>query len=275
MSSRKSSRSIAGGAGGVIAALMFAPLFSTAALSVNDAYRPPAESYDSPPEEVYRPAPAPGQYPPSDRYEPGNTYSPEPGSSVPPAAGYGEPYAPPSANDGLPEPKGPGEADTASSSGYDKNEIIGAGHQLFGGVSKGLADAVEWAFQSQGRPNGYIVGEDAGGAFVVGLRYGEGTLHSKLYGSQKVFWQGPSVGYDAGAEGSKTMVLVYNMNDPNEIYERFGGVQGAAYLVGGVSVQVQKHGNVTLAVIRSGVGLRLGANVGYMKYTRSPTWNPL
>ena len=146
---------------------------------------------------------------------------------------------------------------------------------MFGGVSKGLADAVEWAFQSQGRPNGYIVGEDAGGAFVVGLRYGEGTLHSKLFGSQKVFWQGPSVGYDAGAEGSKTMVLIYNMSDPSEIYERFGGVQGAAYLVGGVGVQVQQHGNVTLAVIRSGVGLRLGANVGYMKYTRSPTWNPL
>jgi hypothetical protein len=96
-----------------------------------------------------------------------------------------------------------------------------------------------------------------------------------LYGSQKVFWQGPSVGYDAGAEGSKTMVLIYNMSDPSEIYERFGGVQGAAYLVGGIGVQVQKHGNVTLAVIRSGVGLRLGANVGYMKYTRSPTWNPL
>ena len=126
-----------------------------------------------------------------------------------------------------------------------------------------------------GPSNGYIVGEDAGGAFVVGLRYGEGTLNSKSFGSQKVFWQGPSVGYDAGAEGSKAMVLVYNIQDPSEIYERFGGVQGAAYLVGGVSVQVQKHGNVTLAVIRSGIGLRLGANVGYMKYTRSPTWNPL
>ncbi|MBY0225188.1 MAG: DUF1134 domain-containing protein [Hyphomicrobium sp.] len=275
MSSRKHSRTFAQGAGYVIAALVFAPIFATPALSVNDAYRPPDESYGSAPQEIYRPAPAPGQYPSNDSYEPGNTYSPEYGSSVPPAAGYGEPYTPPSANDGLPDPKGPGEVDSAASSGYDKNEIISAGHQLFGGVSKGLADAVEWAFQSQGRPNGYIVGEDAGGAFVVGLRYGEGTLHSKLYGSQKVFWQGPSVGYDAGAEGSKTMVLIYNMSDPSEIYERFGGVQGAAYLVGGVGVQVQKHGNVTLAVIRSGVGLRLGANVGYMKYTRSPTWNPL
>ncbi len=259
------------------------------ALAANDAYRPPAESYDSydqGAEDVYRPAPSRDAYPSGGGYQPDEEYRPEPGSGrdsfggdrstagVPPAAGYGEPYAPPSADDGLPEPKGPREAGVGSS-GYDQSEIIGAGHKLFGGVSKGLAEAVEWAFQSQGRPNGYIVGEDAGGAFVFGLRYGEGTLHSKLFGTQKVFWQGPSVGYDAGAEGSKAMVLVYNMQDPSQIYERFGGVQGAAYLVGGVSVQVQKHGNVTLAVIRSGVGLRLGANVGYMKYTRSPTWNPL
>lgn len=292
MSSQKTPRILDSTAGAVTAALLFAPWLSTAALSANDAYRPPAEtypSYEQGAEDVYRPAPSQDAYPTGRGYEPDEEYRPEGGnyggsdsfggnrstSRVPPAAGYGEPYAPPSANDGLPEPKGPGEAGTGSANGYDQSEIIGAGHKLFGGVSKGLADAVEWAFRSQGRPNGYIVGEDAGGAFVLGLRYGEGTLHSKLFGSQKVFWQGPTIGYDAGAEGSKTMVLVYNMQDPTEIYERFGGVQGAAYLVGGVSVQVQKHGNVTLAVIRSGVGLRLGANVGYMKYTRSPTWNPL
>jgi hypothetical protein len=264
----------------IAAVLLTALASTTAALAVNDAYRPPAEAS----EEVYRPAPAPsgGGYQPDEGYAP-EAYRPQGGDSfggsrsgpdVPPAAGYGEPYAPPSANDGLPEPKGPSDA-AADSSSYNQSEIISAGHKVFGGVSKGLADAVEWAFQSQGRPNGYIVGEDAGGAFVLGLRYGEGTLHSKQFGQHKVFWQGPSIGYDAGAEGSKTMVLVYNMTDPNEIYERFGGVQGAAYLVGGVGVQVQQHGNVTLAVIRSGLGLRLGANVGYMKYTRSPTWNPL
>jgi hypothetical protein len=282
MSSRKSSRRIAGSAGGLIAAFVLQSLASTAAFSANDAYHPPNEGYDAGAEEIYRPAPgaySPGGSPrPADVYRapPGETYGDvPPAGGVPPAAGYGEPYSPPSAADGLPDPKGPPEyADTAQS-GYDKSEIVGAGHKLFGGVSQGLAEAVEWAFQSQGRPNGYIVGEDAGGAFVFGLRYGEGMLHSKTYGSQKVFWQGPTVGYDAGAEGSKTMVLVYNLADPNQIFERFGGVQGAAYLVGGISVQIQKHGNVTLAVIRSGVGLRLGANVGYMKYTRSPTWNPL
>jgi hypothetical protein len=151
---------------------------------------------------------------------------------------------------------------------------VKAGHGFFGTVSKGMGEAVEWAFQKAGRPNGYILGEDAGGALVAGLRYGEGTLYTKDAGNHKVYWQGPSLGYDFGAEGSKVMVLVYNMRDPSEIYNRFGGVQGAAYLVGGVGVQLQKNGDVTLAPIRSGIGVRLGANVGYLKYTRHPTWNP-
>jgi hypothetical protein len=187
-------------------------------------------------------------------------------------SGYGEPYAPPPGEGGAPYreagPRGDGRY-------YEQNEIIAAGHGFFGAISQGLGSAVEYAFKSQGRPNGYILGEDAGGAFVVGLCYGEGRLYTKDAGDFKVFWQGPSVGYDAGAEGSKAMVLVYNMRDPSDIYNRFGGVQGSAYLVGGVSVQFQKYGDVTLAVIRSGVGVRLGANVGYLKYTRAPTWNPL
>jgi len=149
-----------------------------------------------------------------------------------------------------------------------------AGHGFFGSISKGLASVIEYAFQQSGRPNGYILGEDAGGAFVAGLRYGEGVLYTKDAGNHRVYWQGPSLGYDFGAEGSKTMVLVYNMRDPSEIYERFGGVQGSVYVVGGVGIQFQKNDNVTLAPIRAGIGLRLGANVGYLKYTRAPTWNP-
>jgi hypothetical protein len=151
---------------------------------------------------------------------------------------------------------------------------LNAGHRFFGSVSQGLASVVEYAFQKQGRPNGYILGEDAGGAFVAGLRYGEGVLYTKDAGSHKVFWQGPSVGYDFGAEGSKVMVLVYRLRDPSDIYHRFGGVQGSAYVVGGVGIQFQQYGDVVLAPIRSGIGLRLGANVGYLKYTRYPTWNP-
>ncbi len=152
--------------------------------------------------------------------------------------------------------------------------MLQAGHRFFGSVSKGLAEVVEYAFRKSGRPNGYILGEDAGGAFVAGLRYGEGTLYTKDAGVHKVYWQGPSIGYDFGGEGSRTMVLVYNLRDPFQIYNRYAGVQGSAYFVGGVGIQYQTHGNVTLAPIRAGVGLRLGANVGYLKYTRSPTWNP-
>ena len=157
---------------------------------------------------------------------------------------------------------------------YSSDEILGAGHQFFGRVSKGLARVVEYAFSKSGRPNGYILGEEAGGAAVVGLRYGEGTLHTKDAGNHKVFWQGPSLGYDFGAEGSKTLVLVYNLKSLDDAFGRFAGVDGSAYFIGGVGLTFQKRDHVTLAPIRSGVGLRLGANVGYLKYTRRPTWNP-
>ncbi len=161
-----------------------------------------------------------------------------------------------------------------SGDGFSPEEIKSAGHRFFGKVSSGFASAVEYTFQKSGRPNGYIVGEEAGGAFVAGLRYGEGTLHTANGGQYRVFWQGPSLGYDFGAEGSKTMVLVYNLADPSQIYDKFAGVDGSAYLVGGVGVTYLARDDLVLAPIRSGVGLRLGANVGYFKYTRQPTWNP-
>jgi len=285
LSCRKQSRRFERGAGEVLAALLALSVFAgpAANANANDAYRPPDSGYgagdDYAPEPaargdgVYQPSPG-GGYRPDETYRPrgGDSFGGS-GADVPPATGYGEPYAPPAAYDGdggLPDPKGPRDSGV-----YEQSEIISTGHQFFGSISQGLAKGVEWVFQSQGRPNGYILGEDAGGALVLGLRYGEGRLHTKNAGTHKIFWQGPSVGYDAGAEGSKAMILVYNLSDPSQIFERFGGIQGVAYLVGGVSVQLQKHGDVTLAVIRSGVGLRLGANVGYMKYTRSPTWNPL
>jgi hypothetical protein len=133
---------------------------------------------------------------------------------------------------------------------------------------------VEYAFKNQGRPNGYILGQEASGAFVAGLRYGEGVLYTRDAGTHRVYWQGPSIGYDAGAEGSKVMMLIYNLRDPGDMYRRFGGVDGSAYFVGGVGVTFQKNGDIVVAPIRSGVGLRLGANVGYLKYTPQPTWNP-
>lgn len=157
---------------------------------------------------------------------------------------------------------------------YSDDEILDAGHRFFGKVSKGLAKVIARAFKSEGRPNAYILGEEAGGAFVAGLKYGEGTMVTKHFGRHKVYWQGPSIGYDFGAEGSKTMILVYDLRHPNDIYHKFAGVNGSAYLVGGIGLTFQKHNEVVLARIQSGLGLRLGANVGYLKYTRRPTWNP-
>ena len=157
---------------------------------------------------------------------------------------------------------------------YTSQEIITAGHKFFGSTTKGLAQAVEYAFQRAGRPNGYIVGEEGSGAFVGGVRYGEGTLFMKNGHSQKVFWQGPSVGFDFGGNGSRTLVLVYDMDTPHDIFSRFVGVEGSAYLVGGFGVSFQSNEKLKLAPIRTGVGARLGANVGYSKYTDRPTWNP-
>ncbi len=157
---------------------------------------------------------------------------------------------------------------------FSMDEIKGTGHRVFGKVSVGFAKVVEHAFSRYGRPNGYILGEEAGGAFVAGLRYGEGVLYTKDAGQHHVFWQGPSIGYDFGAEGSKTMVLVYDLRSPGEIFNTFAGVDGSAYFIGGVGITYLSRDNVVLAPIRSGVGLRLGANVGYLKYTRQPTWNP-
>jgi hypothetical protein len=236
----------------------------------NDGYASDAYS-DSAAEAPYRPS---GVYREDDQYRrydnDNRVVAPAP-QGPDDNAGYGEPYHPPGEE---PYYDGPRDGGPPHDGGYSQNEIMEAGRGFFGSVSRGLASVVEYAFQKSGRPNGYILGEDAGGAFVAGLRYGEGTLYTKDAGTHKVFWQGPSVGYDFGGEGSKTMVLVYNLRDPSQLYHRYAGVQGSAYLVGGVSIQFQTHGNVTLAPIRAGVGLRLGANIGYLKYTRRPTWNP-
>jgi hypothetical protein len=158
---------------------------------------------------------------------------------------------------------------------FNASEIINAGHNFFGTVSRGLAQIVERAISKWGQPNGYVLGEEAGGAFVAGLRYGEGMLYTKNAGDLKVYWQGPSIGWDVGGEGARTMMLIYNLPNTGAIYERFGGIDGSAYLIGGFGMTALTANNVVLVPIRSGVGLRLGANVGYLKFTPKATWNPL
>jgi len=148
---------------------------------------------------------------------------------------------------------------------FAPDEIITSGHHFFGAVSRGLAEVVQEAGRRWGLPNAYILGQEASGAFVGGLRYGEGKMYTRNAGDQKIFWQGPSLGFDAGADGDRTMMLVYN---------RFGGIDGSAYFVGGFGFTALGADNVVVVPIRSGVGARLGVNLSYLKFTPRATWNP-
>ncbi len=145
---------------------------------------------------------------------------------------------------------------------------------FFGKTTSGLAAAIQNIFSQYGYPNAYILGEEASGAFFAGLTYGEGTLFTKIYGHHKVFWQGPSVGWDFGGQGSRLMILVYDLNNINNLWGRYGGLSGSAYLIAGVGFHVLRRHNVLLIPIRTGIGARLGINVGYLKLTPKPTWNP-
>jgi hypothetical protein len=166
------------------------------------------------------------------------------------------------------------KAETNASQTYTPDEIVGAGHSFFGKATRDLAAAVEYVFEKQGQPTAYIVGEEGAGSFIGGLRYGEGTIYYKNGIKQRIYWQGPSVGFDFGANGSRSLVLIYNSTSPEDLYTRFGGVEGSAYLIGGLGVNFQRKDNLLLAPIRTGLGARLGANVGYLKYSPRPTWNP-
>ena len=157
---------------------------------------------------------------------------------------------------------------------FSQSEMVKTGHAFFGKASADLASVIEYVFKKKGKPTAYIVGQQGSGAVIAGLRYGEGWLRMKSGGQTKVFWQGPSLGLDVGGDGTRVMVLVYNLRSPDDIFHRFGGVQGAGFIVGGAGVTFRSNDNIHLAIIRTGLGLRLGVNVGYLKYTRKSTWNP-
>jgi hypothetical protein len=157
---------------------------------------------------------------------------------------------------------------------YQEDDLIGAAEGVFGKGAQGLGKLLEDILKKQGRPNGYIVGREGGGAFVVGLRYGSGTLNHKVEGQKPVYWTGPSIGIDAGANAGSTFVLVYNLYDTEDIYKRFPSGEGVAYLVGGFNASYLRRGDVVLIPIRVGAGLRLGANVGYMKFSKKQRWLP-
>ena len=183
-------------------------------------------------------------------------------------------YTPPPVTAALPA-RAAAAASAAESDGYTIEEIRDATRGFFGSVSTGLASVIEHAFQTSGRPTAYVLGSEGGGAFLAGLRYGEGKLflrHSPE--TQDVFWHGPSVGTDVGASGSRTMFLIYGLRNRSALFRSFAGVDGSAYLVGGVGVTLLKGGDIVMAPIRSGVGFRVGASVGYVRFTDHVTWNP-
>jgi hypothetical protein len=176
---------------------------------------------------------------------------------------------------GLAFAAGPAAAQDGSvSDTYSADDLVETGGEFFGSVAQGLASLVERAVSQFGLPNAYILGEEAGGALFAGARYGEGTMFTRNRGEHQVFWQGPSIGFDVGGDGSRVMMLVYNLSSVDAVFERYPGVDGSAYVIGGLGMTVMKYGDVVLVPIRSGVGLRAGVSVGYLKFTEEPTWNP-
>ena len=157
---------------------------------------------------------------------------------------------------------------------YREDDLIGAAEGVFGKGAKGIAEMIRKTLADQGQPNGYIVGREAGGAFIVGLRYGSGTLHHKVEGQKPVYWTGPSVGFDVGGSAGSTFVLVYNLYDTEELYKRFPAGEGQAYAIGGLNASYMRWGDVVLIPIRVGAGLRLGVNAGYMKFSKKQNWLP-
>ena len=192
------------------------------------------------------------------------------GSAPLPPAGAAQPAEAPAAPAEAPAPPNttPAYPPAAEDKGFTRDEIVSNVSDFLGVTAEAAGGLAEKLFAKNGRPTGYIAGEEASGSFVVGGRYGRGLLYMKGQEPVEVFWQGPSIGFDWGGNASRVFTLVYDMEDPQQIYQRFPGVEGSAYVVGGLGVNYQKASGVTLAPIRAGVGLRLGANVGYLSYSR-------
>lgn len=157
---------------------------------------------------------------------------------------------------------------------YEEKDVIAAAEGVFGKGAAGAARLVEKAFKDLGRPNAYIVGREASGAFIVGLRYGSGTLYSKIEGEMPVYWTGPSIGFDVGGDGSRVFTLVYHLDDANDLFRRYPGGEGKAYFIGGFSATYNQRDRVILVPIKLGVGLRIGINAGWVNYTRESRLKP-
>jgi hypothetical protein len=170
---------------------------------------------------------------------------------------------------------GPVTAVADVSDEYTQDEIYQAASNFFAQTSRDLADTIARAFEDNGRPNAYITGEEASGAIGIGLRYGNGILTRKKYDLSKIYWQGPSIGFDLGGDASKVFILIYHLENEQQLFQRIPGADGSAYLIGGVGMSYLQTGKLVLAPIQTGVGLRLGVNVGYLHFSPEHSWNPL
>jgi hypothetical protein len=221
---------------------------------------------------------APAQIQPvdPDRAIDGDLKGPASAPALVPAPGVGPAPAAYPASTGAPVPA-PSEAPVDPNqpgTTYKQDDLIGAAEGVFGKGAKGVADVIRDVLKKQGEPNAYIVGREGGGALVVGVRYGSGTLFHKVEGQRPVYWTGPSIGFDVGASAGSTFVLVYNLYNTDDLYHRFPAGEGQAYLIGGFNVSYMRRGNIVLIPVRSGVGLRLGVNAGYMKFSAKQKWLP-
>ncbi len=162
----------------------------------------------------------------------------------------------------------------ATSASFKQDDLIGAAEGVFGKGAKGLGEIMEKILKDQGEPNAYVAGREASGAFVVGLRYGSGTMTHGVEGKRPVYWTGPSVGFDIGGDAANVFVLVYNLYDSQDLFKRYPQVEGRAFFVGGFSATYLRRGDVAIIPIRLGVGVRLGANIGYMKFSEKSKWLP-
>ncbi len=198
----------------------------------------------------------------------------EQAAPVDPRPAYEVPPAPASAPSNAPAVNDAAPTAPVKTATHKKDDLIGAAERVFGKGAKGLGELMEKILADQGEPNAYIAGREASGAFVVGLRYGSGTLVHKVEGERPIYWTGPSVGFDVGGDATRTFILVYNLYDTQDLYRRYAQVEGRAYFVGGLSATYLRRGNVVVIPIRLGVGMRLGANVGYMNFTEKSPWLP-
>ncbi|WP_421992790.1 DUF1134 domain-containing protein [Qipengyuania sp.] len=216
----------------------------------------------------------PGDQPVYGEPEEATTYTAEPDAAAPADAYPDQPqWSEQAAEDAASEAVDTAAVDDPDTT-YREDDLIGAAEGVFGKGAEGVAKMVRKLLAEQGEPNAYIVGREAGGAFIVGARYGSGTLYHKVEGERPVYWTGPSVGFDAGANAGSTFVLVYNLYDSEELYERYPSGEGQAYVIGGVTASYLRKGDVVLIPIRMGAGLRLGINAGYMKFSKKQRWLP-